>query len=414
MKNLIKGIFLFYLFIQLSGCLITETNTAVLWTNRPEVASYVEFFNSQQDKFRIELVYKSSPEKALRTENVKPDIIIGESLSSSSFISEFDSLERLFEDGSVDSNIFYQDLLKMGRHEGKQMLIPVSFNLPVLIFKQTDKEDEMNPLTISLEELREQSLIFNKNSKTRFKVTAFSPMWNTDFLYLIASLYGSDFHETPHGYLSWNNEKLKEALEYTQEWIKEVNGGVKAEQEFTEKYLYNPEYKLIDDNRIMFYFMDNKKYFSIPAEKRKNLIFRWAAGNNKIPVFENILYAGIPDQARKKKAALVFISWLFQPETQKALLKSSNFKRMRTFGIGQGFSSISLINELELPRYYPVLVGIIPPSDFLLFPRVLPEDWMLARDEIITQWLQEEIFETGQTKGLDQSLKEWLMQKPKL
>jgi hypothetical protein len=105
----------------------------------------------------------------------------------------------------------------------------------------------------------------------------FSPQWDPEILYIKAVLLGADFHETAQGQLAWNEEHLRDAVKYIRTWMLDVNGGPGREQEFTDKYLYDPSYKLIDSGRIAFYYTTLRDFFGIPAEKRKEIDYRWIA-----------------------------------------------------------------------------------------------------------------------------------------
>ena len=69
----------------LFGCK-KKDSTIVIWTNRPEFASYVELFNSTHQDMKAVVVYKENPSASLppQKNEVPPDLIVGPWLKNSS------------------------------------------------------------------------------------------------------------------------------------------------------------------------------------------------------------------------------------------------------------------------------------------------------------------------------------------
>jgi len=403
-----------FIILILSNCQIFNNDTAVVWTSRPEIAAYVETFNSVQGKYRIELKFKPYPAEALLQEKTHPDVVFGERLSSIKVLSVLQSLDHLFKEEQIKREFFYPGLLKQGESEENQILLPVSFNLPVIMFEKGALENEGNEymFMLSLDEIKELSRSFNQENDNGFVKLGFSPRWEEEFLYFATVLLGAEYRETSQVLFAWNDQKLREAIDFINKWVESVNGNIQKETVFNEKYLHAPGYKLINDGKILFYFNDVRSYFSIPEGKRDSLDFRWIASEGKIIASEEIFYAGIPKRAGNKKAAYAFLSWFFSPLTQGELLQTARLKRMRSFGIAGGLSSLPIINERELPRYYPSLTGHIPPMEFLTFPERLPYNWADLKEEVILPWILRETSANPSGSGLNESINSWLMQQP--
>jgi ABC-type glycerol-3-phosphate transport system substrate-binding protein len=137
-------------FLFLGSCELQSSNTAVLWTDRPEFALYAGYFNASQDIYKIETRYFESPSQKL-TENgeARPDIVAGNWLKSVSIRSFFRPLDDLFKTG-VSADAFYPRLLELGNIEGKQYLLPVAFNIPALVFARDKATLPSNPVTRGL------------------------------------------------------------------------------------------------------------------------------------------------------------------------------------------------------------------------------------------------------------------------
>lgn len=388
----------------------TSNSTIILWTDKPEMAAYVEEFNSTQNDYRIEIVYKKEPGVSLAQTDFPGDLVISDFLNAPGTIELFSSLTDVYEENKMDLSIFYSGLLDLGYSQEELFLLPVSFNLPTIMFKKAIESENIPAFYMNPEDMESLSNNFNKNSNTDFEVMGFSPRWENQILLINSSLMKTNFQMLNTGVLSWNRQKLLESIEISRKWSNEINGGLEQEEEFTTKFLYDPSYKLIEENRILFYYSSLVNFFGIASEKRKNLDFRWIAVDNKIPVMGNILFTGIPEKAKNRKGAISFIHWFFNSDTQKNLLKSSQIKRMDTFGFANGFSSLPDINKNELAIIYPNLVGKIPRESSLMFPKVLPLYWTELKNKVIKPWIFEQTGTNPPEITLQAAIEEWLKQ----
>ena len=398
--------------LLLSSCVFDNDSTVVLWSDKPEMAAYVEEFNSTQDKYRIVIVYKKQPGAALALTDTPADLVISEFLNSPGTVELFAPLDSYFGEDKMNLSIFYSGLLELGYKEEELFLLPVSFNLPAVMFNRTTESKDIPSFFLNPQDMENAARYFNEKSDKDFQIMGFSPRWESEVLFLNAVLTGADFNLLDTGVLSWDNQKLFDSLKLSSKWSEEINGGFEQEEEFTTKFLYDPSYKLIAENRILFYYSDLVNFFIIPPDKRKNLDFRWFSSNDKIPVPGNILFSGIPNGAKNKTGAIEFIYWFFNPDTQKKLLKSTQIKRMDTFGFANGFSSLPEVNKNELPIIYPTLVGYIPPESSLIFPKPLPLYWNDLKTKVIKPWLESQTEANPPGISMQQSIEEWLKQKP--
>ena len=397
--------------LLLSGCFIFEQKTAVLSTNIPEVAAYVEIFNASQDTYRIVLEYSDTPAdiQHLNSEGA-PDIVISKNLSSNAVISAFAPLDKRIEKAAFDTSGFYTGLLKSGKRDTVQYVLPVSFNIPAIMYKQGTLTSNFTGITISPEQLKEEARLFNERDTPQFRVKGFSPSWNNDFLLYNSFIFGADFAETAGGSLIWNGENLHASTAFCRDWTETVNSGFQEIQEFTLTYCYDPGYKLLNAERIGFYYTTLRDFFKIPAVDRSSLELKWLGSESAIPVCEDIIFTGIPNKSSGKTAAAAFIFWLLSEDTQKVLLESSQFKRTRGFGFCEGLSALHNVNELVLPEYYRSLIGAVPPVNYLDFPDSLPAEWEKLRSSVIIPWLITETSENPDAGDLSAILQTWVKQ----
>ncbi len=392
-----------------TGCERFSSEPAVLWTSNEEFTAYAEIFNTLQSEYKISVVYEENPALAIRRADSAPDIVIGSFLNDRKTFPLFQSLEKLTEQEKLNRDIFYPGILKLGTFEEKLTVIPVSFSIPAFMFP--DGYPGIESFALSLDDIREMASRFSEEESSR-TVMAYSPRWNMDAAFTHLRLFNTSFQETTSGALVWNSESLNEGLDYMRSWITEINGGWDADTEFIEKFMYDPPYKLVRSGRILFAYSQIDDYFRIPSSIREGLDFRWLSHEEKIPVQEDILFAGIPKSARRINAARAFISWLFKPETQAELLAESQYKRMRHFGFAGGFSSLPLVNEVELPKHFPELVGHVPPGEYLSYPQALPDIWAALKQEGIFPWIRSKLQAEPDSRPLEESIERWMNQQP--
>lgn len=378
---------------------------AAIWTDVPEMALYAELFNGAQSRYRVEVLWKADLEASLKAEGPKPALVVGRYLKSAAVRSRFQALDFLFGELTVNQAAFYPELLSAGSFGARQLLLPISFNLPAVVFPA-------DPAVANLADVRGKSLVgirdlagaasaFNKRQGPAFVRMGFSPRWDADFLVLAANAEGADFREGRP--LAWDEEGLKAAIGSLKAWTKSVNGEPALEEDFQFKYLYTPGYKYVAEGRALFAYMDSSDFFLVPEEKRASLDYRWFAEKGSIPVDPEIVYAAIPLAGRDKAAAEAFLKWFFREDSQRAMLESARKTRIleSSFGVAEGFSSVHSVTERLFPLYYPSLVGHLPPSEALASPKVFPAAWPELKAKVLGPWLLEATAGSGGKPGME-------------
>jgi ABC-type glycerol-3-phosphate transport system substrate-binding protein len=393
----------------MASCGGERGRAAVLWTSRPEFAVYAEYFNAVQDLHKVEVRYFDSPSRELTRTAEYPDIAAGNWLKSAATRTFFSPLEGLFKNKILNQDDFYPKLLALGKIENRQYLLPVSFNIPALVFVRERGGLLSNPFTIDLEEIKKLGMEYNQETGGVYSRMGFSPAWNDEFLFLTAKLFNAGFQEASP--LLWDSQALEEAMTYNQRWIEEANTSFQQVDDFTFKYFYDPPAKLLLSGHILFTYMGSAELFTMAQERRSAMDFRWIVRNNSIPLNEDTVYYGICKRGRAKKAAEAFTRWFFSSETQMLLLEISRNKRMNeiSFGIGGGFSALRSVTEQIFPRFYPGLVGHIPPEDYLTPPGVLPQNWTALKEKVILPYMHDRI-RSGSRNGvspLERRIGEW-------
>ena len=398
----------------LVSCEFVEPKVAVLWTDRPEFALYAELFNASQSRYKLEVFYREAPAQALVGAKEYPDLVVGSWLKSASTRALFRPLDYFFEELLLTETAFYPKPLALGNIDGKQYLLPVSFNIPALIFSRENASLVPSPFTLSLDEVRELGKAHNEASAGSFTRMGFSPRWNDEFLFVAASLFGTSFREGSP--LAWDKGALDKAVTYLREWTTDANRDTTAEDDFEFKYLYDPPHKLASSGRILFAYITSADLFTVPDERRANLDFRWIAKDAAIPVTEGAAYLGVCKRGKARNASDAFVQFLYKEETQRRILEQSKRLRMNesVFGIAGGFSALRAVNDEIFPLFYPGLLGHVPPAEYLSPPNILPKDWTTLKLRVVLPYLHDRVCVTDDAKvrSLEDRISEWYRLNP--
>ncbi|MCL2441280.1 MAG: hypothetical protein FWD14_06030 [Treponema sp.] len=408
MRNL-KAFIILFVVVPIVFISCGNIRTAQIWTDRPEFALYGELFNSVQNQFKVNVRYIEIPAAELNRQN-SPDLIIASWLKNSSTEKTFKSLNSLFGTKKLLRTLFYPRLLTAGRIERNQYLLPVSFNIPALIFSRDRELNLSNQFTIDFDEIKRFSKNFNAGNQGVYTRMGFSPLWNDNFLLAAAMLAGVSFREAAP--LVWDYSALERSMTFINNWTNEINTSNQAEEDFTFKYFFEPPERLIQSGRILFSYMESDDLFSLREDRKSHLDFRWIMEQNRIPIIEDIIYMGIPKKGRSGAAARAFIQWFFTVETQRTLLEFSRVNRLseNIFGICGGFSALNHVTEQIYPLFYPELLGKMPPSENFTLPNMLPANWVTIKDRVVLPYLNDRARKdkSDDTYPLERRLSDWM------
>lgn len=378
-----------------TSCTKTYKEPLIIWTNKSEFVSYAELFNASQDSCKVIVVYKENPAESfpVAKDEKEPDIVIGPWLKNEEVRKYFSPLDYLFNDLQLSRSIFYTQLLQIGNIDEKQYLLPVSFNLPAIIFSNKNQDLISDNYVLSLDEIRDIGATYNvKNESNIFTSMGFAPQWNSTFPYTVAKLKGTNFKESTD-FFTWNENRLNLTINYMRDWTSTVNDTTAAEGDFAFKYLYTPFYKLVSSNKCLFAYTSSNILFNLPAEKIQDIEYRWLHENYSIPIEDQIISLGLYKKSKNTDAAEMFILWLMKESSQKDILERQKKMNLNTatFGIADGFSSIKSVNERVFPIFYPIILRNLPVAEYLHCPNILPAHWETIKEKVIIPYLLSEI-----------------------
>ena len=394
---------------SLVSCAFGSSNTVILWTDRPEFAIYAEYFNSDQEKYKVEVRFYDSPAQKLIDEEEFPDIVAASWLKSASVRSYFKRLDNLFSKDGLPRSDFYPRLLSLGNIDGRQYLLPVNYNIPAMVFARDFTQSPSNPFTIEMEEVKERGKAFNIIRNGIYTRMGFTPSSNDEFLFIAATLFGVSFREASP--IAWEIRPLEQGITWIQRWISEANTSIQAENDFAYKYFFDPPERLVNSGRILFSYMNSSSFFTLPEEQRSNLDFRWIASGERIPLDESSIYYGIHRKTKALKGAEAFTKWFFKAQTQRLLLDESRQKRLSesSFGIAGGFSAMQTVTEQVFPLFYTDLLGRMPPEAYLSPPNILPSNWMAIKEIVVLPYIRDRIHHVSreEIRSLERRMSDW-------
>ena len=364
----------------------------VIWTNNSEFAQYIELFNRTHANNKAVLVYKENPALSLppAKDEIPPDIVVGSWLRTENPKKNFKSLDYLFDTKHLSSNIFYRNLLESGKKNRVQYLLPVSFNLPAVIFSDENKEIVKDNYTMTLEQIRKTSASYNsKNNKGHYTKIGFTPLSNDDFLYLVTKIYGARFRLEKDN-ITYNSTALSNSINALKDWIEKENSSATVAQDFAFRYLFMPYYRQVTSGRTLFAYTTSDKLFKVFKEQNLNEDYRWIVKDNTLPIEDDYTLMGIFKNAKNQPGATEFISWFFNSDSQHAILSQKDNMNLETerFGIAGGFSAVQYVTENILPLYYTHLLTNLPPAQMIFVPEMLPARWESYKDQVVEPYIK--------------------------
>ncbi|MCR5494604.1 MAG: hypothetical protein K6F15_03115 [Treponema sp.] len=395
-KSLLSVLSLLILFGLFVSCdSKVQEKRLVIWTDSSEMAPFLEIYN-RDHKTKVVLVYKDNLAASIPPvrDELQPDLIIGNWLRNSRIKKTFEPVDFLFERKYISSNFFYKSLLDAGKIKHSQYLLPVSFNLPAIIFSRENTSKLENSYTISLEQLRNAGAEFNtKNKKGAYTAIGFAPQSSSNFMFTVTQVKGSNFREEKNGSFSWDQDQLQKSISFLNQWISEENTSTQTESDFVYKYLSVTDDKKVTGGRTLFAYTTSDSLFTMTPEQLEKIDFRWLEYENLIPVDDSIKMLGIYKKSSQQAEASDFISTFFSSEMQKKFLERKTQIKAdnRDFGFFGGFSTVRDVTEHILPIYYTTLLSNIPEAGtFCVYPRK-PENWEHIKERVVLPFIEESV-----------------------
>lgn len=279
---------------------------------------------------------------------------------------------------------FYSNLLATGTIGRNQHLVPISFNIPLIVFDRTQPPPELiNTSAVTLDQLYRGAEQLNRYDEGVLSRIGFSPQWDTGFLYLGTKVYGANYREDRQGNIRWDEGEIFEALRYFRGWNSEIASD--DIERFIMRYVREPFNERLTNQRIGFFVDDLVGYSKLDVSQ---VDFRPLANARGIFIDEDMTFIGIHKYGENNTQAQNFIRWILQEETQATLIAHTHDYDVDLFGFFNGLSTLKDISTRIIPQYYPWLIGNVSNIAYAPAPAQLPKYWNRIRDEVVQPWLQ--------------------------
>lgn len=366
------------------GGISCEHRATTCISSSPDIAFFAEQFNATQRKHKILFHYTENCREYLIQEQI-PDIVFDWNIQDTVQRINYKTLRSVVK----SKNRYYTELLNQGKIHGRQKMIPLTFNLPTVIYKHTPGEAEYDNY-INFKQIGEIAQNWNRQNQYEYLRLGFSPLWNQEAFYLAYRIFGLKFSNKEEGF-TVNQNSLEAAEKSINHWTEVLIPDLDKEQSFRDKYRKTPGYRLVEEEKVLFFYYQTNDFFQIPQSYRSNQLFAWLTDGTKILCDESFLFAAIPEKTKNTKGAYAFLAWLLKPEVQKMLINKKNKEGYTGFGLCEGFSIVKEVNEEFFPQFYPELKAKIPKESEILFPEFIPSGFSLAKEEVIPDWLVQKL-----------------------
>ena len=385
--------------ILLMSC-AQRPQTAMIWTDIPELAIAAQIFNRENDQFAVDIEYKAEAATELKKSSAPPSLIIAKYLLSKPTLKRFDSIDDLFSKYYLNPNEMYPTLLSAGTQGTSHLLVPVSFDCMLLVEKKRDGASS-GVTTIDVAALGSTSQTFTERVDGKLSAMGFSPRWDLSFAedWLLAT--GSGFtvnsswkaneapepHNTNSWPILWSDEHLTSSISE----LSKLSSGVTTEEQnsFSFTYFSKPGYQLLLDARILYWPMKASDYFKLPYTVKRQLQYRYPVIDQKLLLTPDTRYMGIPKGAKNKRAALAFARWLLVPDNQQKIWKEMETQQLLPEYIGPfgGFSSLIQMNNQTFRTYFPEYAQNPLMESALPSQPALPDYWDSFSKDFLRRWL---------------------------
>jgi len=396
---MIRKLFLpFMMCIIFFSCNQENEDILILLSNSPEVIPLAEFYNSRQEDKKIMVYYE--PYITLdELDQYNADMIIARDINNTQYRAKLQEMNW----NKQELDTLYSSLIFRDENSTALKLLPLSFDIPVMLYKDKNFTDEELPFMIDSATIETLSSI--EIEEAGFTHIPFSPLWNPSYLRYLLHLQGEDFNK--QGDFAYDSSRMSSFLEQQSTWL-EANID-SAGDAFSEKYRYIPDIRLLQQERIDFVCSSLVEYLSLQESIRQDLQFSYLSLYGRIRP-NNTVFAGINSSNKKQKEAIMTIyTEILSSDFQKEYMNWKKSLKIDYFGFLNGFSSNKEINQLFLPEYYRELESRVFQEEQLLPVLETPSYWSAICGPVVEIWLKEYL--NGiQATSLEDFYKEWDLQ----
>ena len=410
----------------IGGCSFFGDNTLHVVSDNPQIQLYVDYYNLTVPNAHAILIYQenvsveqiSASQLADYGLHTAPDVIIGSHVTHNASLRELRRVHVGDADigaqasGGGETESAVQSIittLSNDTNGRNRKLLPLGYNLPLLVFSRESGFVFEDPVTTTLEEIRELAGSFTVYEDGEYQRIGYSPLWNGTLLYLGTIIYGSTYTQGRNDLLVWEEEAIFNALDYFQAWIAD-DPDPRRRDIYSEKYYREPVHRAVLNGEIAFAYMSVTEFAALEFGQQQRLDFRILASPAGITPLDDTVYGALPRGSRNPAEGRRFLRWLLDSEVQEHLIRESINQRVGLFGFAGGLSSNHDVTTFVIPRYYEWLWGHVPGMQRILSSPAKPSNWPQLRDEVIIPWLENYLHGEAQ-RSLAVEVNSWYQRK---
>lgn len=361
----------FLTFLLLPNYFLGKEKPYKVVSNNPQVSFILDLYNKKHSKGTLFTFYYVNSITAETLGKGKADIIIGKNLED--LDPYFKNLEFFYRFLNHD---YKEILFKYESFFNSAKLIPLSFNLPVLI----SLEENNYPLYISMENIKELKKSNNESS------IIFNPFSNNKFLWYWSVASYLEWKKNSIGELTWNNQNLEDFKNTIQEWANTDNF-YSYQTSFMEKYGYLGELNLLKRKDILLSPSSIEEWLNYKMEGEKISFSFLKANESLIALQEDITYIGLSLFSKPDEEIQAFLRWITSFEGQREIIRELKNKSPYFYGFLNGFSFIPSINLSIIQNEYKFLSNRIPDVDKIKISYPLPFKSKNFTEKVLYPWV---------------------------
>lgn len=337
-------------------------------SNNPQVSFILDLYNKKHSKGTLFTFYYVNSITAENLGKGKADIIIGKNLED--LDPYFKNLEFFYRFLNHD---YKEILFKYESFFNSAKLIPLSFNLPILI----SLEENNYPLYLSMEEIKK----INNNSSI-----VFNPFANNKFLWYWSVTSNLEWKKNSIGELTWNNQSLEDFRKNITEWA--INNNFYSRQTaFMQKYGYLGELNLLKRKDVLLSPSSIEEWLNYKMEGEKVTFSFLKTNKSLIALQEDITYLGLSLFSTPDEEIQAFLRWITSFEGQTEVIKELKNKSPYFYGFLNGFSFIPSVNLSTIQNEYTFLSYRIPDVDKIRISYPLPFKSKNFTEKVLYPWV---------------------------
>ncbi|WKC87110.1 hypothetical protein [Borreliella kurtenbachii] len=316
----IKNLILIAILLISPSC-STNKNIVVLTDNKT-IPFYINQFNIEN---KLNFIIKFRNNIDLQTiEKENAQIIISKNIGNTNIANHFKSIK-------INYNPDYP-ILKHIFKQFDQKIIPLSFDIPILIYKNTHQIKKY----INTKYLKEEYENFIKDGK--FFI---SPYVSENLFYVISQINNVRFSFEKNK-LNYNENQILKMLEYFSSFLNTKQ--MDLQKDFFNKYGYLKLNKILLNKKSLLIagLSDIAFYNSLSEQEKAQIKFSYLINNNNEIVISSPNFIGILETSILTNK---FISWILDKKTQINLIGLNNHSQSNIcFGFANGFTPYKELN----------------------------------------------------------------------